>query len=121
MLVGTVISWFCHVGGWFFPMYGAAKLERGNIVEYEVAARLARETGHDEYVESLLEMAEVEWDHELYFRTKAMSHWLWRWVPRWAPPPPRSSIRARASSTPPGSTSEPDRTVTQATQSSPAE
>lgn len=91
--IGTFISLFCRVGGWFIPMYGAGKLERGNIVEYEVAARLAFECGLTRYVECLLEMAEVEWDHELYFRSKASSHPWWRWFPGWPAPPPREEIR----------------------------
>lgn len=94
MCVGTFISVFCRVGGWFIPMYGAGKLERGNIEEYEVAARLAFECGLTQYVECLLEMAEVEWDHELYFRSKAASHRLWRVLPGWPAPPPRAAIRA---------------------------
>lgn len=93
MCIGTFISLFCRVGGWFIPMYGAGKLERGNIVEYEIAARLAFDCGLHQYVECLLDMAEVEWDHELYFRSKSESHWLWRWFPGWAPPPPRTAIR----------------------------
>lgn len=94
MCVGTFISLFCRVGGWFIPMYGAGKLERGNIEEYEVAARLALDCGLTQYVECLLDMAEVEWDHELYFRTKAASHRLWRLLPGWSAPPPRAAIRA---------------------------
>lgn len=93
MCVGLFISWFCRVGGWFIPMYGAGKLERGNIVEYEIAASLALEAGYPQYVDCLLDMAEVEWDHELYFRTQAESHWLWRRFPGWQAPPPRSAIR----------------------------
>src|SRR5829696_5533071 len=36
--IGNAIGIFCRVGGWFAPMYGAGKLERSNIVEYEDAA-----------------------------------------------------------------------------------
>src|ERR1043166_8959993 len=36
--IGKAIAGLCHVGGWFIPMYGAGKLERHNIVEYEDAA-----------------------------------------------------------------------------------
>jgi hypothetical protein len=39
-------------------------------------------------------MAEVEWDHEAYFRAKAVGHPLARFIPVWAPPPPRADIRA---------------------------
>ena len=91
--VGKSISLFCHVGGWFFPMYGAGRLESQNIREYEHAARLAAVAGCDELIEELLVMAEVEWDHELFFRQKASSHPLWRVVPHWPVPPSRHLIR----------------------------
>lgn len=91
--IGHSISLFCRIGGWFIPMYGAGKLERGNIVEYEVAARLARDAGFPHMVEPLLDMAEVEWDHELYFRSKSLAHWLARFVPVWGAPPARAAIR----------------------------
>ncbi len=91
--IGKTISLLCRIGGWFIPMYGAGKLERGNIVEYENAARMAARAGHKDMIEDLLVMAEVEWDHEFYFRTKAESHWL-RYILRiWSPPPPRTLIR----------------------------
>ena len=93
--MGNAIALFCRVGGWFFPMYGAARLEADNIVEYEIAARLAWVAGRREYVESLLHLAEVEWDHEHVLRTYAASHPLWRWVPHWPVPAPRESIHAR--------------------------
>ena len=57
-------------------MYGAGRLESHNVKEYEDAADLAVVSGHPEFVECLLEMAEVEWDHEAYFRGKVESHWL---------------------------------------------
>jgi rubrerythrin len=92
--VGRTISTFCLVGGWFFPMYGAGRLESQNVREYETAARLALVAGLDRFVEPVLEMAEVEWDHERYFRTKASCHALWSPMPKWSPPPPRETIRA---------------------------
>ncbi len=91
--VGRSIALFCRVGGWFLPMYGAGCLESQNVREYEHAARLAAVAGCDEYVEELLAMAEVEWDHERFFREKASSHPLWRVLPHWTVPPPRVSIR----------------------------
>ncbi len=92
--IGKLISAFCHVGGWFGPMYGAARLERKNIGEYERAAGFAIGAGHREFVDDLIDMSEVEWEHERYFRQKAASHWLWKLFPKWDPPPPKASIRA---------------------------
>ena len=92
--IGLTIGAFCRVGGWYAPMYGAGKLERGNIVEYEVAARLAHLAGHEEMVDGLLELAEVEWDHERCFRTAASGHLLWRLSPKWPETKERSHIRS---------------------------
>lgn len=92
-LIGRTIGILCCLGGWFVPMYGAGKLERSNIVEYEHAARHARDAGLHHFIDDLLTMAEKEWDHELYFRTKAASSFLWRFFPKWPLPPPRAAIR----------------------------
>lgn len=92
-LIGTAIGLFCRVGGWFFPMWGAGRLERNNIREYEKAARTAVLAGHGLFADDLLAMAEVEWDHERYFRLKAASHPLSRLLAVWAAPPPREEIR----------------------------
>lgn len=92
-LVGRLISLSCFVGGWFVPMYGAGKLERDNIGEYEHAARLAHQAGLEPLVEPLLVLAEVEWDHEALFRRFAASHWLWRLFPSWPDTAPREEIR----------------------------
>jgi len=91
--IGRAIAAFCRIGGWFLPMYGAGRLERRNIVEYEEAARAALLSGHPEFVDDLLDMAEVEWDHERFFRLKSASHWAWQWMPQWEPPAPREEIR----------------------------
>lgn len=91
--VGFVIGTLCLFGGWFIPMYGAGKLESENVEEYEVAARLALIAGLDHLIEEFLVFAEVEWDHELYFRAKAESHILSKYVPLWARLKNRSLIR----------------------------
>lgn len=91
--IGKAIAFVCHLGGWFLPMYGAGKLESTNIVEYENAARYALAAGHPEFVDDLLQMAEVEWDHELYFRQKVANHWLCKLFRLWPVPPPRAQIR----------------------------
>jgi len=90
LVIGRVLGALCHVAGWFAPMYGAGKLERRNIVEYEDAARYAIASGHPDFLECLLHMAEVEWDHEQYFRARVSGHAWLRW---WAAPPPREAIR----------------------------
>ncbi|HET8644166.1 MAG TPA: demethoxyubiquinone hydroxylase family protein, partial [Vicinamibacteria bacterium] len=45
LVIGRVLGALCHLAGWFAPMYGAGKLERRNIVEYEDAARYAIAAG----------------------------------------------------------------------------
>jgi len=92
--IGRVLGALCHVSGWFMPMYGAGRLERHNIVEYEEAAAFARECGHEELIDCLLMMAEVEWEHEYYFRSKVVDHWMVRILKVWPAPPPKETIRA---------------------------
>ncbi len=93
IVVGRTLGLLCHVSGWFAPMYGAGRLESRNIVEYETAARYARDCGRTDLIDCLLTMAEVEWEHEHYFRSCVLRH---RWSRRftiWAEPPPKDSIR----------------------------
>jgi len=92
--IGHFIAGLCRIGGWFIPMYGAGKLERHNIVEYEDAARYATECGHPEMVDCLLTMAEVEWEHEKFFRESVAGHPLLRVFRLWEPAPPKETIRA---------------------------
>ncbi len=94
--IGWWISLSCKISGWFIPMYGAGKLEQGNIVEYIDAAHYAKECGHPEMIECLLEMAEVEWEHEKFFREKITHHFLYNVFPKWTIPEPKSSIRKRS-------------------------
>ncbi len=98
-LIGRILGALCHVSGWFAPMYGAGRLESRNVKEYEDAARHAEACGRGELVECLLGMAEVEWEHEAYFRTKVESHVLSRIVPIWPKPAPKESIRASRATT----------------------
>jgi rubrerythrin len=85
-LVGRTLGLLCHVAGWFLPMYGAGRLESRNVGEYERAAKLAVDCGRADLVEGLLAMAEVEWDHEAYFRSCVERHPARRWFPLWPPP-----------------------------------
>jgi rubrerythrin len=93
--IGKVLGALCHVTGWFLPMYGAGRLERRNIMEYERAAMYAVRCGHEELIECLLEMAELEWEHEKYFRERVIGHRMLRLFPLWEPAPPKSAIRER--------------------------
>ena len=94
-VVGRVLGFACHVSGWLAPMYGAGRLESRNVREYEEAARLARAAGREVWVDCLLAMAEVEWEHEHYFRERVLSHRLGRRLPLWPEPPPKACIRGR--------------------------
>ena len=92
-IIGRTLGFLCHLSGWFIPMYGAGKLESRNIVEYETAAHYARGCGCEEFIDCLLTMAEVEWEHEYYFRQKVLQH---RWAHRlsiWPAPPAKETIR----------------------------
>jgi demethoxyubiquinone hydroxylase (CLK1/Coq7/Cat5 family) len=91
--LGRALGLFCNLGGWLAPMYGAGRLESRNIREYETAARYARSCGHPEFVDCLLTMAEVEWEHEHYFRSRVASHRWARRIPLWPLPPARDTIR----------------------------
>ncbi len=93
-VIGRVLSFLCHVSGWFAPMYGAGRLESRNIREYEEAARLARDCGRSDLVDCLLEMAEVEWEHEAYFRSRVLTHPWSRHIRVWPQPSPKETIRA---------------------------
>lgn len=92
-IIGRVLGSMCHLTGWLLPMYGAGRLESRNIKEYEIAARYAFQCGQAKYVDCLLTMAEVEWEHEHYFRGCVKSHWLNRFIPLWKEPPLKEEIR----------------------------
>ena len=92
-VIGRILSFLCHVSGWFAPMYGAGRLESSNVREYETAAQYALECGRNDLIDCLLTMAEVEWEHEKYFRSRVLSHPLGRRLKLWPQPPPKASIR----------------------------
>jgi rubrerythrin len=93
-VIGRILGFLCHVSGWFAPMYGAGRLESRNIREYEVAAGHARDCGRTDMIDCLLTMAEVEWEHEAYFRSKVLGHRWSRRIVVWPAPPPKEAIRA---------------------------
>lgn len=92
-VVGRVLGFLCHLSGWLAPMYGAGRLESKNIVEYETAARYARDCGRTEFVDCLLMMAEVEWEHEAFFRSCIVRHWLGKRLTIWPMPSPKITIQ----------------------------
>lgn len=92
-LIGRVLGLMCHLSGWFAPMYGAGKLESRNIIEYETAARYARDCGRQDLTDCLLTMAEVEWEHERYFRSRVLVHSWSKRISIWPEPPPKENIR----------------------------
>ncbi len=92
-IIGRTLSLLCHVTGWLLPMYGAGRLESRNIREYETAARHARDCGRLDMVDCLLEMSEVEWEHEFYFRSRVLEHFLGRRLTLWPQPPAKEMIR----------------------------
>ena len=94
-VIGRVLGALCHVSGYLVPMYGAGRLESRNVREYEHAAELARAAGREEWLDCLLTMAEVEWEHERYFRERVRTRALGRRLTLWPAPPPKASIRAR--------------------------
>ena len=93
LIIGRGLGLLCHVMGWLAPMYGAGRLESRNILEYETAATYARDCGREDFIDCLLTMAEVEWEHENYFRSRIMLHPLGRRLPLWPVPPPKEAIR----------------------------
>lgn len=92
-IIGRTLGLLCHFTGWLAPMYGAGRLESRNIVEYEIAAGHARDSAHDDLIDCLLTMAEVEWEHEKYFRSRVLLHPLGKRLSLWPEPRPREMIR----------------------------
>lgn len=93
LIVGRTLGFLCHLTGWLAPMYGAGRLESRNIREYETAARYAVNCGRADFLDCLLTMAEVEWEHEKYFRSRVLLHRFARHLPIWPEPPGKETIR----------------------------
>lgn len=75
-LIGKLISFSCHVIGWFMPFYFAGRLESGNVCEYFRMMQYFDELGISEHHEVLYEMGITEKEHEEYFLQKLQSHRL---------------------------------------------
>lgn len=74
--IGRVLGVACRVSGWFLPMYFAGRLESGNAEEYDVAAGHAAALGLEAFVGPLRHMADVEREHEVFFRSMVSGHRL---------------------------------------------
>lgn len=93
LIIGRTLGFLCHLTGWLAPMYGAGRLESRNVREYETAAHYASTCGRNEFIDCLLTMAEVEWEHEHYFRSLVVLHFIGKRLPIWPEPPAKESIR----------------------------
>jgi demethoxyubiquinone hydroxylase (CLK1/Coq7/Cat5 family) len=82
-LIGKTLGWLCRYAGWLAPMWGAGLLEADNVDQYRRAAGLAQACDREDFESALLEMAQVEDDHERYFRERVASHRLAALVPHW--------------------------------------
>jgi rubrerythrin len=75
--IGVTAFLGCFIGGWFFPMYFAGRLENDNTKEYFTAANHAAELGLTTMEQSLLELSKVELEHEAFFKKIVKGHaWL---------------------------------------------
>ncbi len=69
-IIGKVISFSCHIIGWFMPFFFAGKLESGNVCEYFKLMQYFHEIDIVEHNEMLYEMGMKEKEHEVYFLSK---------------------------------------------------
>jgi hypothetical protein len=104
-LIGHVIWRLCVWtrplwGSWYVAMYGAGWLESTNVGEYLRAAQWAKASGHESMLAELLRMAEVEREHEAFFRGRCQSHILSRYLPLWPPPKRCTAIATPQEKTP---------------------
>ncbi|MES2567273.1 MAG: ferritin-like domain-containing protein [Bacteroidota bacterium] len=66
-VIGKIISFSCHVIGWFMPFYFAGRLESGNVCEYFRMKQYFNSLGITEHDTMLYEMGIKEKEHEVYF------------------------------------------------------
>lgn len=69
-IIGKVISFSCHIIGWFMPFFFAGKLESGNVCEYFRMMQYFHELDILEHNHILYEMGIKEKEHEVYFLGK---------------------------------------------------
>lgn len=65
--IGKIISYSCHVIGWFMPFYFAGRLESGNVCEYFRMKQYFNSLGITKHDNVLYEMGIKEKEHEVYF------------------------------------------------------
>ena len=66
-IIGKLISFSCHVIGWFMPFYFAGRLESGNVCEYFRMRQYFNSLGIHEHDKILYDMGIKEKEHEVYF------------------------------------------------------
>lgn len=66
-VIGKIISFSCHVIGWFMPFYFAGRLESGNVCEYFRMKQFFNSLGIKDHDVVLYEMGIKEKEHEVYF------------------------------------------------------
>ncbi|MBL4587215.1 MAG: ferritin-like domain-containing protein [Flavobacteriales bacterium] len=66
-LMGRLISFSCHVIGWFMPYYFAGRLESGNVCEYFFMMQYFHSLEIRKHDDILFEMGIKEKEHEVYF------------------------------------------------------
>jgi rubrerythrin len=66
-VIGKVISFSCHVIGWFMPFYFAGRLESGNVCEYFRMKQYFNSLGINKHNQILYDMGIKEKEHEVYF------------------------------------------------------
>lgn len=75
-IIGKLISYSCHVIGWFMPFYFAGRLESGNVCEYFRMKQYFNSLGITEHDQLLYDMGMKEKDHEVYFLEKIKNNRL---------------------------------------------
>lgn len=69
-IIDKIISFSCHVIGWFMPFYFAGRLESGNVCEYFRMMHYFHEIGIREHDQLLYDMGIKEKEHEVFFLNK---------------------------------------------------
>lgn len=73
-VIGKIISFSCHVIGWFMPFYFAGRLESGNVCEYFRMKQFFNSLGIKTHDHILYEMGIKEKEHEVYFLEQIKDH-----------------------------------------------